>query len=196
MEAAILRGQGKSTSGASLEYVSLEVMLPNSIAVIIETETDNRLRTLADLRLVIKFHGGNVTPTSYLFQKKGRVVFEQDERNLGVDEVLDDAIEAGAEDVETDEDGSIVVWTEPASTIAAATALSKSKGLKIQSSDIIWDPNEDTIVPFESQEALQSFVEFVDQVQQDAAVQGVYANIAQGKAEDGAWADLMEKLAV
>lgn len=196
MEAAVLRGQGKSMSGAALENITLEVVMPPSIAVVIEMETDNRNRTLPDIRGIVKHHKGNVSPTSYLFQKKGRIIFEKDERNLSVDDVLDDAIEAGAEDVEADGDGNIMVWTEPASTTAAANALSKSKGLRVGSSDIIYDPNEDTMVPFESQEALQSFTDFVNEVQEDPSVQAVYANIAQGKAEDGPWADLMEKLAI
>jgi transcriptional/translational regulatory protein YebC/TACO1 len=170
--------------------------MPPSIALVIEMETENRIRTLSDLRVIIKNHGGTVTPTSYLFNKRGRVVFEKDDRNLGVDEVLDDAIEAGAEDVETDDDGNIVVWTEPSSTTAAAQALSKSKELKVQSSDIIWAPNEDTMAPFDSEESISTFLDFITQVQDDPSVQGIYTNAAQGAVADGPWEELMERLAV
>jgi transcriptional/translational regulatory protein YebC/TACO1 len=194
MEAAIARGQGKSTTGATLENVTLEVIMPPTVAMIIESETDNKARTMMDLRLLVKVHGGTVTPTNYLFQKKGRIEFEKDERNLGVDEVLDEAIEAGAEDVEANEDGSIVVWTEPNKTMAAAEALQKSLNLKVESSDVIWDPNEDTKVSLESEDAVKALLAFVEALQDNPQVQGVYANVAQGSITDDVWEDLEGRL--
>jgi transcriptional/translational regulatory protein YebC/TACO1 len=194
MEAAIARGQGKSATGAALESVTLEVIMPPTVAMIIETETDSKARTMMDLRLLVKVHGGTVTPTNYLFQKKGRITFEKDERNLGVDDVLDEAIEAGAEDVETDEDGSIVVWTEPNKTIAAAEALQKSLNLKVESSDVIWDPNEDTKVSLDSEDAVKALSAFVEALQDYPQVQSVYANATQGSIADNVWKDLEGRL--
>ncbi|TVY47252.1 putative transcriptional regulatory protein [Lachnellula occidentalis] len=194
MESAIARGQGRSNTGAALQNVTLEVIMPPSIALIIEAETDNAKRTLGDLRALVSRNGGTVTPTNYLFQKKGRVAFEKDERNLGVDEVLDDAIEAGAEDVEADDDGGIVVWTEPNKTSAAAEALQKSLNLKVESSDIIWDANEDTKVPMEDVEKAKVFAEFIDAVRDNPSVQGLYANVAQGSLSDEVWDDLQSRL--
>lgn len=188
------RGQGKSASGAALENITLEAIMPPSVAIIIEAETDNKARSMMDLRLLIKVHGGSVTPTNYLFQKKGRIAFEKDERNLGVDDVLDEAIEAGAEDVETDEDGNIVVWTEPNKTLAAAEALQKSLNLKVESSDVIWDANEDTKAPLEPGDAVKSLSEFLEALQDNSNVQGVYANVTQGNLTNDAWEDLQCKL--
>lgn len=195
MEAAIARGQGKSASGATLENIILEVITPSTVAMIIEMETDNRNRTLSDVKNLVKRHGGNVTPTNYLFQKKGRVAFEKDERGIGVDEILDEAIEAGAEDVQVDDDGSIVVWTEPNKTMSAAEALQKSHNLKIESSDIIWDANEDTMVTVDSEDAVKSLSEFLEALQDYPNVQGVYANVAKGpNITDNVWEDMLEKL--
>jgi transcriptional/translational regulatory protein YebC/TACO1 len=195
MEAAIARGQGKSATGATLENITLEVITPSTVAMIIEMETDNRNRTLGDVRNLIKIHGGNVTPTNYLFQKKGRVAFEKDERDIGVDDVLDEAIEAGAEDVEVDEDGNIVIWTEPSKTMAAAEALQKSHGLKVESSDILWDANEDTKVSVDSEVAVKTLSEFIEALQDYPNVQGVYANVARGMSiSEDVWEDLVEKL--
>lgn len=146
-----------------------------------------------DLRHLVKIHGGSATPTSYLFQKKGRVAFEAEE-GKGVDEVLDDAIEAGAQDVETDEDGSIVVWTEPNMTTATAEAMHKSHGLKVETSHIIWDANEDTKVPLEAGDAVKSLSTLLELLQDNANVQGVYANVAQGSLTDDVWEDLQGKL--
>jgi len=196
MEAAIARGQGRSATGAALENLTLEVIMPPTVGMVIDIETDNRARSLMELRFLVKCHGGTVTSTNYLFQKKGRVSFEKDERNLGVDEVLDEAIEAGAEDVEIDEDGNIVVWTEPNRTTVAAEALARNLGLKVQSSDIIWDANEDTRVRLESDTAVKALSDFVEALQDNPNVQGVYANVAQGSVDDGAWAELQSRISV
>lgn len=181
-------------SGAALEPATLEVILPPSIALIIDIETDNRRRSLADLRSIIKNHGGTVSPTSYLFTKRGRVLFGRDERGLGVDEVLDEAIDAGAADIEVDNEGNIVVWTEPSGLTAAAEKLGKSLDLKVKSLDLIWHPNEETLAPVESKEALTALVELIGALQEDSSVQGVYANVTQGTTQDEAWMALQDKL--
>lgn len=195
-EHAIARGQGRSATGASLEALTLEVIMPPTIALVIDVETDNKPRTLQDLRHEIKRFGGTVTPTSYLFKRRGRVQFEKDERGLGVDEVLDEAIEAGAEDVEVDDDGNLVVWTEPSGTTGAARALAASLNLKVESSDILWDANEETLVSIDSEEALTSLKDLVTALQEDQTVQGIYANVSKGDVSDESWAELEEKIPV
>jgi len=145
---------------------------------------------------VIKNHKGTVTPTSYLFTRRGRVLFERDERGLGVDEVLDGAIEAGAEDVEADDEGNIVVWTEPSSVTAAADGLGKGLDLKVKSVDLIWHPNEDTLAVPDSNETLENLVALIDALQDEPVVQGVYTNVTKGTIEDDAWSALEEKISV
>jgi transcriptional/translational regulatory protein YebC/TACO1 len=194
VEAAIARGQGKSATGAALENLTLEVIMPPTVAMVIDAETDNKNRTLMELRTLVKNYRGSVTPTAYLFQRKGRLQFEKDERNLGVDEVLDEAIEAGAEDVELDEDGKIVVWTQPNNVTAAANALQTSLGLNVESSDIIWDANEDTRVPLESESQAKALAEFVTAIQDNSNVQGVYSNAIQGSLPDESWDDFASRL--
>ena len=196
MEAAIARGQGKSTTGAALEYVMLESIMPPQVAMIIEAETDNTKRTLDDLKHIVKVAGGLSSPTSYLFEKKGRVSFAQHEK-LGVDDVLDEAIEAGAEDVEADEDGAIVVLTEPSKTTAAAQALQKKLGLEVESSEIIWDANEDTKVSLDTTEgsdAVKALIGVMDQIRDYPNVQKIYANVAQGNLSDADWEEIQERL--
>lgn len=190
MEAAIARGLGKSATGAVLENMIFEVIMPPSVAMIVDVATDNKNRANQDVKLVVKTHGGTVSPTNYLFEKKGRVVFEKDERNLGMAEVLDDAIEAGAQDVELDEDENIVVWTEPNETMSAATALQEKLNLKVQSSDVIWDANEDTKVSIPSEEAARNLSKFIEALRENPNVQGVYANVGRGTISDEAWEDL------
>ena len=155
IENAIARGQGVSLTGAALENVTIEAMFP-PVAVIVECQTDNRLRTLADMRLLVKECGGTMTPTSHIFDRKGRIVFERSD-TVREEDIFDETIEAGAIDVWTKEDGSIVVLAKANETVAVADALSKSTGLKVQSSEIIWDPKKDMVVSKASNDTLDSF---------------------------------------
>ncbi|EEH33560.1 hypothetical protein PAAG_04610 [Paracoccidioides lutzii Pb01] len=175
IEAAIARGQGVSSTGAALESVTIEALLPGSVAVVIECMTDQKARTLQDLRFLIKHHGGTVTPTSYLFEKKGRIVFEKVE-GLNVDDYLEQAIDAGAIDVDTDDQGRLRVFTEHTDTKAVGDKLSVTTGLKIETSDIIWDPYRDTIVKLESEEDAHKIEEILNAIREDSSVQDIYTN--------------------
>jgi transcriptional/translational regulatory protein YebC/TACO1 len=196
MEAAINRGQGKSASGAALEPVVLEAIVPPQVSMIIEAESDNLKRTLGDLKHVIKKAGGIAGPTSYLFEKKGRIFFEENEK-LGVDDVLDEAIEAGAEDVKADEDNRIIVWTEPSNTNSAAQALQEKLGLKVASCDLVYVANEDTKVSLdatEHEEALERLKDCLDKLRDTVNIQGIYANVAQGNLDDASWEEIQDRL--
>ncbi|KAH0562318.1 hypothetical protein GP486_002983 [Trichoglossum hirsutum] len=195
ISAAISRGQGVSASGTALESLVIECIGPGSVAMVIDCQTDNKARTLQDLRLIIKDHGGTTTPTGYMFSKRGRVVFESQE-GMDMDNVFDDAVEAGAEDVDVDKDGNIIIFTEPSKTISAAAILSQRRGLKTLSSNIIWDANKDTIVSLEATRSLQELSDLIEDLQEDPSVQGVYLNAAQGSIDDVAWAELQNRVAV
>ncbi|KAG7008060.1 hypothetical protein G7Y79_00007g021850 [Physcia stellaris] len=173
LEGAIARGAGKSPSGAALESLTIEAMLPSSIAAIIECQTDNKARTLSDIRYLIKEFGGTVTPTNHLFERAGKVVLQ------GRDDVLEDdvymcAIEAGCTDIESANDGNFSVYTEPQETAAVAEAIVKSTGLQILSTDIIWAPKEETQVQ-ESASGLTA--ELVEKLEDDPSVQNIFLNI-------------------
>lgn len=160
IERSIAIGQGISLSGASLENVMVEAMIPPSVALVIECQTDSKKRTLENLRYVIHKAGGSLTPTSHLFKRKGRIVFEKSEE-IGEVEAIDLAIEAGALDVDVSlEDGNeeLIVLTELTGLTHIANALVQSSGLKLKSSDIIWDPKEDLIVNIESSEGLNELI--------------------------------------
>ena len=157
IDSAIARGQGVSPSGLALENVTIEAMIPPQVAFIIECQTDSKLRTLSDMRLAVKNSGGAVTPTNHYFERKGKIVFEKPD-NFNESDVFDRAVEAGALDVETEEDGTVLVYTEASQTIAIASALASSMGFNVRSSDIIWDPKEDTMVDASSHEAIEDLM--------------------------------------
>jgi transcriptional/translational regulatory protein YebC/TACO1 len=175
IEHAIAAGQGKSVTGAALENLTLEVMLPATVAAIIECQTDNKIRTLHEVRHILTRNGGTLTPTAFLFEKKGKIWFGE-KADVGADNIMDEAIEAGATDITT-EDGMIVVETEPSDVTAVAAKLQELFKLQIHRSGIIYDANEDTMVELDEKqgEDLQRIIELVED---DPAVQNVYTNAA------------------
>jgi transcriptional/translational regulatory protein YebC/TACO1 len=152
-------------------------MLPGPVAAVIECLAENKARVLQDVRHAIKNYGGTVTPTTYLFEKKGRIAFEQKD-GLNSDDYLEPAIEAGATDVDTDEEGRLLVYTEATETKAVGEALSKATGLTIERSEIIWDPNKDTMVKPENEE-IQELEEALSAIRDDSSVRDVYLNTAE-----------------
>ncbi len=194
IEAAMARGQGLSTTGAALESLVLEAMLPPSVATIIECQTDNKLRALADLRLLVKEAGGTVSPVGYMFEKKGRIILQKKEGVSG-DDVLEAALEAGVLDVLEDDEGRIVLFTEPAQTTTTAQALAKEMSLEIEESEIIYSANEDTMVALEDESAAKQLSNFLDDLQEIPGIQGVYTNWSRGSIDQGLWDELRSKVA-
>lgn len=196
IQAAIARGQGKSTTGAKLEPVTLEAIVPPSVGIVVECETDNRARTLGELRLIVKNNEGNVTPTAYMFEKKGRIVLRAGGKALTADEVLESALESGALDTYEEGDGRHVVLTEPSSTFAISQSLAASLDAEIEASDIIWKPNEDTTALVGSDKDALALTEVLASIQEQPDVLAVYANIAKGAVSEPNWAELQSRISL
>ena len=125
VERAVKRGTGE-LEGVTLEEIRYEGYAPGGVAVIVECLTDNRTRTVADVRHAFNEHEGNLGAdgsVSYLFSHSGVLSFAP-----GTDEgrIMDAALEAGAEDVVTEDDGSIEVLTSPESFDAVRAAMTKA----------------------------------------------------------------------
>jgi transcriptional/translational regulatory protein YebC/TACO1 len=196
LEAAIARGQGLSASGAALENVTIEAMLGpgcGNLAIVIECQTDGKTRTLSELRLLVKEAGGNVSAVGYMFTKKGRVTFAKKD-GVGMEEVLEPALEAGALDIMEDEDDRIVLVTEPAQTKATGEALAQSLGMEIAESDIVYDANEDTKIPLDNEEEAVKLGNFLDLLSEVSGLQAVYLNWDKGAIDDALWTDLQSKV--
>jgi YebC/PmpR family DNA-binding regulatory protein len=112
IERAIQRGSG-SAEGDDLEETTFEGYGPGGVAIIVESMTDNNNRTVAEVRHAFSKAGGNLGTNgsvSYLFIKKGLI---QLSNNTSLEQVLEVAIEAGAEDIEENSDQSITISTLP-----------------------------------------------------------------------------------
>jgi transcriptional/translational regulatory protein YebC/TACO1 len=168
--------------------------LPGNVAVIIECETDNRLRTLTAVRLAVKDAEGREGPSSYLFTKRGRVIFEPKD-GVGEEQVLEVALEAGATDVEENED-DIVVFTEPGDTKSVSEAISATLSLNMKMSNIVWSANEDTMVEVSSAEAATVLQCFLDDIEEkEPSVQAISMNIRPGQTlASDTWKELAGRL--
>ncbi|KAK1595315.1 transcriptional regulator-domain-containing protein [Colletotrichum navitas] len=194
IDSAIARGQGRTASGASLETLTLEAILPPGVALIIEAETESKARSLQDLKVLIKKHKGAANTATFFFTRLGRVVFEAREGGPGIDDIMDDAIEAGAEDLETDDEGNLVVWTQPNMTNAVASGVGPKFELKLLGSDIIWSANEDTKVKLDEGPEASTLGELLAALQELPEVQAVYGNPSRGNIPEEEWARIEENL--
>lgn len=145
IENAIARGQGKATDGRNLESLLVEAMIPPSIAVIIECQTDSRARTLETIKQALKHLEGFMTKTSHLFKRKGKILFGQPcgDVNHELFEKIIDSNTVGADFVDEDK---LEVYTEPDQTNAAAEAISNASSRMVESKEIIWDPTPEAMV--------------------------------------------------
>ncbi|KAL5047775.1 hypothetical protein BDW71DRAFT_179058 [Aspergillus fruticulosus] len=178
IEAAIARGQGLSVTGEALEPVTIEAILPHSVAAVIECLTENKARLLQDVRHAIKEAGGTATPTAYLFEKKGRIAFEKKD-GITADDCLEQAIEVGATDIMSDKGGRIIVFTEPTETKNVGETLSKLAGLTVEELEIIWAPNRDTLVDLKDEQHVQEIEEILAFIRDEAGVRDIYLNTTQ-----------------
>jgi len=164
---AVKRGTGQ-LEGVTYEEVRYEGYGAGGAAVMVECLTDNRTRTVAEVRHAFAKQGGNLGSdgsVAFLFKHCGQLVFAP-----GADEgkVLDAALEAGAEDVVSNDDGSIEVITAPNDFPAVRSALEKA-GLKAELAEVTMKPTVEAALAgadAQRQRALLDALESLDDVQQ------------------------------
>lgn len=188
IEGAIASGQGKSASGAKLEPMTMEFLLPPDIAMIIDVETDNKQRTLQNLKLAVKKAGGITGSTAFYFSRRGRAVLKPKESGAVLSDLMDEAIEHdGAQDVEEGPDGEYILWTDPSVLMAIAKAFVSKFDLELRAADIIWAPNEDTMGKLDSDQSADTLSGLLTVLKEHTEVKGIFVNTQQGGASDEAW---------
>ncbi|KAL6832689.1 YebC-like protein [Trichoderma camerunense] len=193
IEGAIARGQGRSATGAQLEPMTMEILIPPNIALVADIETDNKTRSLHDLKFVVKKAGGLVGSTAFYFSRRGRAVFKPRDGGPSLTDVLDEAIEHdGTEDVEEHPDGGYLIWTEPSKLMAITEAISKRFELEVVESEIMWAANEDTKADVDSAELVESLNTLLSGLREYTEVRALFANIRQGTITDDEW-DKLER---
>ncbi|ELQ44604.1 DUF28 domain-containing protein [Pyricularia oryzae Y34] len=197
IDSALARALGRSASGGALESITVEAMIPPSVAILMEVETDSKARSQQDIHKILKARKVTVTPTKFLFGRTGRVVFAPKPdlaADTLIDQIMDDAIEAGAEDLELNEDGNVVVWTPTANVSLLAKEVGGKFGLETLSTDILWTPNEDTMAEIDSVDEAKKLAELLTALRELPEIQAIYLNAYPGKQAEEDWADVDRNL--
>ncbi|CAH9019779.1 YebC/PmpR family DNA-binding transcriptional regulator [Candidatus Nitrosacidococcus sp. I8] len=171
VERAIQRGTG-DMEGISYEEIRYEGYGPCGVAIMVDCMTDNRNRTVGEVRHVFSKRGGNLGTegsVAYLFEKKGIVSYL-----AGCDEnkIMDIAIEVGAEDVVINEDGSIDVFTQPEKWEIVKNELEMA-GLKPEQAEIIQYASTTVNLELEDAEKMMALIEALEDLDD---VQQVHSN--------------------
>lgn len=172
IQRAIDKGTGSGADAAAIERITYEGYAPGGVAVLVDVLTDNRNRAASDVRYVFSKNGGKLGTTgsvAYLFERKGIILVPKD----GADEdaLMEAALEAGAEDVEEQENDYRVVTT-PEDFTAVREALDGA-GLAYENAEITMEPQNS--IDLDAATARQT-LRLIDALEENDDVQEVYAN--------------------
>lgn len=173
IDRAIKRGAG-GQEGQDLEEIRYEGYAPGGVAVMVDCLSNNRNRTVSEVRHLFTRFGGNLGTdgsVSYLFNKRGYLAFPP---GTNEDKVMELALDLGAEDVQTNTDGSIDVYT-PFENFQQIKQGMEARGLKPERSEISMLPS--TYIMIEEKEQAEKFNKFLDALEDLDDVQTVYTNV-------------------
>ncbi len=173
MERAIKRGSGELEDGSTFEEVTFEGYGPGGIAYFVEAATDNNNRTVSEIRHIFTKHGGNMGTNgsvSFLFEQKGMIQIPSE--GLDEEDFMMEAIEAGAEDVQNEED-FFVVYTERTELFNVRKALEES-GFNIESAELIREATTESKVDTDT--ALSNF-KMMEKFEENDDVSNVFTNM-------------------
>jgi YebC/PmpR family DNA-binding regulatory protein len=172
IDRAINKGTGELAGGAAYEEVTYEGYGPAGVAVIVEVMTDNKNRTVAEIRHTFSKHGGNLGENgcvAWMFDKKGSIVL--DKKTVGEDALMEVAIDAGAEDVR-DQEAEWEVITDPMAFETVKKAI-EQKGWKYLEARVGLIPQN--TIKLEAGKAEQ-MLKLMEKLEDNDDVQNVYAN--------------------
>lgn len=170
IERAIKRGAGES-DGDDIEEIRYEGYGPAGVAVLVECATDNRNRTVSEVRHAFTKNGGNLGTdgsVAYLFSRIGSIVFDEKQDE---EQVMEIALEAGAEDVET-ESGMIEVVTPPEQFHQVVQAF-REANIEPEMSEIIQRPSTETELSGDDAEKVRKLIDMLEELDD---VQDVFTN--------------------
>ena len=175
IDRAISRG-ASGLEGGDYEEVTFEGYGPSGVAILVEAMTDNRNRTVAAIRHAFSKHGGNLGTdgsVAYLFQRRGLIPFAP-----GVDEdaVYEAALDLGADDIESNDDGSLCVVTDEGSFADIVDGLSM-RGLESSDAELTMVPSVNAVL---DESGAEKALRLIDALEDLDDVQGVHSNLEYG----------------
>jgi YebC/PmpR family DNA-binding regulatory protein len=171
IERAIKKGTGE-LPGVSYEEVTYEGYGPSGVAIMIDAMTDNKNRTVAEIRHIMSKNGGNLGANgcvAYMFHKKGIIMIEKE--GVDEDELMETVLDAGAEDMASEEE-QFVVTTDPANFETVRTAV-EDQGFPMPSAELTMVP--DSTVKISGKDA-QKVLKLMDALENQDDVQNLYSN--------------------
>ncbi|MBZ2189886.1 YebC/PmpR family DNA-binding transcriptional regulator [Alcanivorax sp. JB21] len=173
IDRAIKRGVG-ADDGADMSEITYEGYGPSGVAVLVETMTDNVNRTVSDVRHGFTKHGGNLGTNgsvAYLFSKRGEIILEPGPEE---DTLLELALEAGAEDVQTHEDGSYTVITAADRSFGEVVDALKAAGIEPANAEVTMHPSTEAEVDGDTAATVMKMIDHLEDLDD---VQNVYTNV-------------------
>ncbi len=174
IERAIKRGTGEGSEAQNFDEIVYEGYAPGGVAVIVEAATDNKNRTAAEIRSIFTKNDGNLATSgsvSYMFHKKGQITVSRG--TIEEDRMLELALEAGAEELTSEED-EYVITTSHDQLYAVADALKKA-GVTTDGQKFTFIP--DTTIPIADEAVARQIMRLCDALEEDDDVQNVYSNL-------------------
>ncbi|KRM88345.1 YebC/PmpR family DNA-binding transcriptional regulator [Lacticaseibacillus thailandensis] len=172
----IKRALDKAEGGDDTSYdeVTYEGYGPNGIGIFVEAMTDNKNRTSSDVRVAITRHGGTMAgagAVAYMFDRMGQIVISREDLDKSEDDMLEDVLEAGGDDLQSTDD-EFTVLTDPKEFTTVRDELA-AKGYKFESADLAMIPQNKVEVPADKAETFQGMLDALDELDD---VTDVYTN--------------------
>ena len=174
IERAIKRGTGE-LEGVDYEPMSYEGYAPAGVALYIDVMSDNRNRTVSEIRHILSENGGNLGEdgcVAWMFERKGQLVIDCNDYNVEEEELMLDAIEAGAEDIEYSKETAEVITEDE--ELQEVREKMEGMGYKFNSGDLVMIPNNE--VPLNDSTEAKRVLRVMNELQDHDDVQDVYAN--------------------
>jgi YebC/PmpR family DNA-binding regulatory protein len=175
IQRAIQKGVG-GQEGSSFEQSSYEGYAAGGVAVLLEAMTDNRNRTVAEIRHIFSRHNGSLGESgcvSWMFNRKGLLTVNREDLSMDEDDLMMAALDAGAEDIESDDGGFYSIITEIEQFEAVKQQL-QDQGISISSSEVTMFPS--TQVEVSEPEMASKIISLMEALDDHDDVQNVYAN--------------------
>ena len=173
IEKAIKRGTGE-LEGVDYENFIYEGYGPGGVALYLDIMSDNRNRTASEIRHILSESGGNLGESGcveWMFDKKGQIILELEKNSIDEDELMLEAIEFGAEDVEVT-DNIVTIYTAPEDYETVRKEL-EEKGLEISDSDLAMIPNSEVNL---DKSTAKKTLNLMEKLEEHDDVQDIYAN--------------------
>ncbi|MBA1394158.1 YebC/PmpR family DNA-binding transcriptional regulator, partial [Lactobacillus sp. XV13L] len=168
--------KASGAGGANYEEITYEGYAPGGVAVLVNTLTDNKNRTATSVRVAITRNGGSMGSAgsvSYLFDRKGYIVIDRSTTDADEDQMLEDLMEAGADDLQTSDD-AYEIYTDAKEFASVRDAL-EAKGYKLANASLTMVPKNTVPVPEDKKE---QFEHMIEQLEDDDDVSEVFTAAA------------------